>query len=101
MVNILKNSPSDFEGIKEWDYKEHFYTLNTEYGDLRIHYVDEGSENDKTVLLLHGEPDWGYIYRQFIEPLVENNLRVIVPDLPGLVNQTNYLKERLIHMKNM
>ena len=51
MVNILKNSPSDFEGIKEWDYKEHFYTLNTEYGDLRIHYIDEGSENDKTVLL--------------------------------------------------
>ena len=70
MVNILQNSPSDFEGIKEWDYKEHFYTLNTEYGDLRIHYVDEGSENDKTVLLLHGEPDWGYIYRKFIDPLV-------------------------------
>ena len=66
MVNILQNSPSDFEGIKEWDYKEHFYTLNTEYGDLRIHYVDEGTENDKTVLLLHGEPDWGYIYRKFM-----------------------------------
>jgi len=75
MVNILQNSPSDFEGIKEWDYKEHFYTLNTEYGNLRIHYVDEGSENDKTVLLLHGEPDWGYIYRKFIDPLVENNLK--------------------------
>ena len=51
MVNILQNSPSDFEDIKEWDYKEYFYTLNTEYGDLRIHYIDEGSENDKTVLL--------------------------------------------------
>ena len=50
MVNILQNSPSDFENIKEWDYKEYFYTLNTEYGDLRIHYIDEGSENDKTVL---------------------------------------------------
>ena len=68
MVNILQNNPSDFEGIKEWDYKEHFYTLNTEYGDLRLHYIDEGSENDKTVLLLHGEPDWGYIYRKFIDP---------------------------------
>ena len=41
MVNILQNSPSDFEDIKEWDYKENFYKLNTEYGDLRIHYVDE------------------------------------------------------------
>ena len=40
MVNILQNSPSDFEDIKEWDYKEHFYTLNTEYGDLKIHYIN-------------------------------------------------------------
>ena len=65
MVNILKNNPSDFEDIKEWDYEENFYILKTEYGDLRIHYVDEGSNTDKTVLLLHGEPDWGYIYRKF------------------------------------
>ena len=106
MVNILKNSPSDFEDIKEWDYEEHFYTLNTEYGDLRIHYVDEGSENDKTVLLLHGEPDWGYIYRKFIDPLVENNLRVIVPDLPGfgksdkLSERTAYTYEKYVAWMN-
>ena len=106
MVNILQNSPSDFEDIKEWDYKEHFYTLNTEYGDLRIHYVDEGSENDKTVLLLHGEPDWGYIYRKFIDPLVENNLRVIVPDLPGfgksdkLSERTAYTYEKYVAWMN-
>ena len=106
MVNILQNSPSDFENIKEWDYKEHFYTLNTEYGDLRIHYVDEGTENDKTVLLLHGEPDWGYIYRKFIDPLVENNLRVIVPDLPGfgksdkLSKRTAYTYEKYVAWMN-
>ena len=106
MVNILQNNPSDFEGIKEWDYKEHFYTLNTEYGDLRIHYVDEGTENDKTVLLLHGEPDWGYIYRKFIDPLVENNLRVIVPDLPGfgksdkLSERTAYTYEKYVAWMN-
>ena len=51
MVNILKNNSSDFEDIKEWEYEENFYTLNTEYGNLRIHYVDEGSNNNKTVLL--------------------------------------------------
>ena len=106
MVNILQNSPSDFEDIKEWDYKEYFYTLNTEYGDLRIHYIDEGSENDKTVLLLHGEPDWGYIYRKFIDPLVENNLRVIVPDLPGfgksdkLSERTAYTYEKYVAWMN-
>ncbi len=70
MVEILKNDPSDFEGLKEWEYKENFYTLKTEYGDMNIHYIDEGSSSENTVLLLHGEPDWGYIYRKFIDPLV-------------------------------
>ena len=71
MVNILKNNSSDFEDIKEWEYEENFYTLNTEYGNLRIHYVDEGSNNDKTVLLLHGEPDSGYIYRKLINQFIK------------------------------
>ena len=83
MVEILKNNPSDFSNLKNWDYEENFYNLETEYGELRIHYIDEGKENDKTVFLLHGEPDWGYIYRKFVNPLVESGLRVVVPDLPG------------------
>ena len=83
MVDILKNSPSDFSNLKNWDYEENFYNLETEYGELRIHYIDEGKENEKTVFLLHGEPDWGYIYRKFVNPLVESGLRVVVPDLPG------------------
>lgn len=93
MVEILKNDPSDFEGLKEWEYKEHFYTLKTEYGDMNIHYIDEGSSSEDTVLLLHGEPDWGYIYRKFIDPLVAAGARVVVPDLPGF-GKSDKLSER-------
>lgn len=93
MVEILKNDPSDFEGLKEWEYKEHFYTLKTEYGDMNIHYIDEGSSSENTVLLLHGEPDWGYIYRKFIDPLVATGVRVVVPDLPGF-GKSDKLSER-------
>jgi len=93
MVEILKNNPSDFEGLKEWEYKEHFYTLKTEYGDMNIHYIDEGSSSENTVLLLHGEPDWGYIYRKFIDPLVAAGVRVVVPDLPGF-GKSDKLSER-------
>ena len=93
MVEILKNDPSDFVGLKEWEYKEHFYTLKTEYGDMNIHYIDEGSSSENTVLLLHGEPDWGYIYRKFIDPLVAAGVRVVVPDLPGF-GKSDKLSER-------
>ena len=93
MVEILKNDPSDFEGLKEWEYKENFYTLKTGYGDMNIHYIDEGSSSEDTVLLLHGEPDWGYIYRKFIDPLVAAGVRVVVPDLPGF-GKSDKLSER-------
>jgi pimeloyl-ACP methyl ester carboxylesterase len=44
------------------------------------HYVDEGG--GRPVVMLHGQPTWGYIYRRFIGPLAEKN-RVIVPDHMG------------------
>lgn len=47
---------------------------------FRMHYVDEGS--GKPIVLLHGEPTWGYLYRRFIPPLAES-FRVIVPDHMG------------------
>jgi len=82
-MEILKNNNSDFENLYQWKYKPKYTSVETEYGEINIHYIDEGSENTNTVLLLHGEPTWGYLYRNFIDPLVEKGLRVVVPDLPG------------------
>ncbi len=47
---------------------------------FRQHYVDEGA--GRPVILLHGQPTWGYIYRRFIPPLARTR-RVIVPDHMG------------------
>ncbi len=44
------------------------------------HYVDEGM--GRPVVLLHGQPTWGYIYRRFIPPLAASH-RVVVPDHMG------------------
>lgn len=45
-----------------------------------MHYVDEGE--GEPIVCLHGEPTWGYLYRQFIRPLAKK-YRVIVPDHMG------------------
>ena len=50
---------------------------------LRDHYVDEGPRSAHPVVLLHGEPSWGYLYRTMIPILVERGHRVIAPDLVG------------------
>src|SRR5919197_4095085 len=49
----------------------------------RIHFVDEGPRHGRPVVLAHGNPTWGYLYRHFIPPLVAAGHRVIVPDHLG------------------
>ena len=51
--------------------------------DGRMHYVDVGPRDGRPVVLLHGNPTWGYLYRNFIDPLVAAGHRAIVPDYLG------------------
>ena len=37
----------------------------------------------RPVVLVHGNPTWGYLYRHFVPPLVEAGHRAIVPDHLG------------------
>ncbi len=39
----------------------------TEAPGFRMHYVDEGK--GETVLALHGEPTWGYLFSNLIKAL--------------------------------
>ncbi len=48
---------------------------------LRMAYVDEGS--GPVVLMLHGEPSWGFLYRTMIPTFLDAGFRVVVPDLIG------------------
>ncbi|HVA59701.1 MAG TPA: alpha/beta fold hydrolase [Mycobacteriales bacterium] len=45
-----------------------------------VHYVDEGS--GPTLLLLHGNPTWSFVYRDVIRTL-RNEFRCIALDYPG------------------
>lgn len=61
-----------------WPFKPHFSTA----AGFRQHYVDEGPRDGEVVICLHGEPTWGYLYRNFI-PALARDYRVIVPDHMG------------------
>ncbi|MEZ5167747.1 MAG: haloalkane dehalogenase [Acidimicrobiales bacterium] len=51
---------------------------------LRMAYLDEGAGGDRsTILLLHGEPTWSYLYRRMIPTLVAAGHRILAPDLIG------------------
>ena len=65
-----------FDGT--WPFKPHFSTA----AGFKQHYVDEGPRDGEVVICLHGEPTWGYLYRNFI-PKLAQAYRVIVPDHMG------------------
>lgn len=59
------------------------YPFADHYADIhgsRVHYVDEGS--GPTLLLLHGNPTWSFLYREIIAGL-RDSYRCIAVDYPG------------------
>ena len=63
-----------FDGT--WRFEPHF----SEAPGFRMHYADEGA--GETVLALHGEPTWGYLFRDLVARLAPR-YRVVVPDHMG------------------
>ena len=82
-IAFVRTPEERFGGIDDYPYEPRYADVD----GLRMAYVatgpKEASEDTETVLLLHGEPTWGYLYRKMIPPLVAGGYRVVVPDLIG------------------
>ena len=79
MKEIIRTPEARFENLEDYNFQSRY--IDVEEG-LRLHYLDEGNKNRPTVLLLHGEPSWSYLYRKMI-PVLADKFRVIAPDLIG------------------
>jgi pimeloyl-ACP methyl ester carboxylesterase len=59
-----------------------FHTRLADMGQYRMSLVDEGPADARTLLLLHGNPTWSFMYRDLIRE-GSSRFRVIAPDLIG------------------
>jgi haloalkane dehalogenase len=75
-VDAYRTPDERFDGLAGWPYAPRHVVQD----GLRLHYVEEGAGDP--VLLLHGEPTWGFLYRRMI-PALSAAGRVVVPDLLG------------------
>ena len=78
-MEILTTPEERFANLPEFPFAPHYQDV----GGVQMHYVDENSTAPETVLLLHGEPSWSYLYRKMIPGIVSAGHRAIAPDLIG------------------
>lgn len=76
----LRTPDERFAGLPDWPYEPRYRDID----GLRLHYIDEGpADAAVTVLCLHGQPTWGYLYRRMIPVFTAAGHRVVAPDLFG------------------
>lgn len=63
----------------EYPFQDNFLDLPN---DLKYHYVAEGEDQARPVMMVHGNPTWSFFYRNIIK-LLKSTHRVIVPDHIG------------------
>ena len=61
------------------DFRNNQQTFKSEDGTIK--YIDRGE--GEVILLLHGIPTSGWLYRKMIDSLVQKGYRVVVPDMLG------------------
>lgn len=76
-MEIFTTPEDRFATIADFPYEPSW----REWNGMNLAHVDEGE--GPPVLLLHGEPTWGYLWRKVMGPLLEAGYRCVVPDLPG------------------
>ena len=79
VTQVLRTPEARFANLPDFAYRPHY----TEVGGLRIAHIDEGPRDAPTVLLMHGEPTWSFLYRKMIPVLLDAGMRVVAPDLVG------------------
>ena len=89
VLNIMKNAkgleyartPDEcFDNLPNFPFSTNY----VEVDNWRQHYVDEGPRDGLPVLLLHGQPDWSYLYRKMIPIIADAGFRAIAPDMIGM-----------------
>lgn len=85
-VAALRTPEARFAGLPGFAYAPHYLDSLPGYESLRVHYLDEppaGAASGRTVLCLHGQPTWCYLYRKMIPVFTAAGHRVVAPDFLG------------------
>ncbi|UCG01950.1 MAG: haloalkane dehalogenase [Candidatus Heimdallarchaeota archaeon] len=78
-MEILRTPDERFKDLPDYPFQANYIDVE----GIRIHYLDEGENEEELILLMHGEPSWSYLYRNMIPILIKAGFRILAPDLVG------------------
>lgn len=83
-MKFLRTPDICFSNLPEFEFAPTYCNVVAADGTLlRLHYVDYGPQSGRTIVLLHGEPSWSFLYRFMIRQLSDAGFRILAPDLIG------------------
>jgi len=85
-IEAVRTPDERFASLPGFSYAPHYLEELPGYSGLRLHYLDEpgeGAASGRTVLCLHGQPTWCYLYRRMIPVFTAAGHRVVAPDFFG------------------
>ena len=83
-MELLRTPEERFATLPDFPYDPRFAEVSDgDGGRLKMAYVEAGPPDGETVLLLHGEPSWSFLYRHVMHVLADAGLHTVAPDLVG------------------
>ena len=82
-MEALRTPDERFANLPGYAFTPHWIEDLPGFGGLRLHTLDEGPTDGPTVLCLHGQPTWSYLYRKMIPAFTRAGFRVLAPDFFG------------------
>ena len=64
-----------------------FTRYSVELDGRQMHVMEAGDPNGRPVLMMHGNPTWGFLYRRVVAALGDAPLRIILPDMMKRASQ--------------
>ena len=83
---VLRTPDHFFSGLADFPYPPNYAEVPLRESDplpLRLHYIDVGPRDGRVLLLLHGQSQWAYAWRDLFPLLVAAGFRVVAPDMIG------------------
>ena len=79
--SILRTPDERFQKARELFPFAPQYVTTRVHGVVRVAYIDENPSADQTILLMHGEPTWSFLYRQKAKHpyIVQESLGLLYP----------------------